>query len=76
MNVQEGDFDENGRLTVSNVDSGTTWSGFGMTFHSRFSLFDITDDGFRAEIETSIDGGKTWFVNGKATYTQSTGDDG
>jgi hypothetical protein len=75
MNVQEGKFGEDGRLTASNVDSGTTWSGFGMTFHGRFSLFDITEDGFLAETESSIDGGENWFVNGKATYTRTTGDE-
>ena len=42
-----------------------------MTFHGRLSFFDITPDSFKAEHETSIDGGATWFLNAKATYTRS-----
>ena len=71
MNIQEGAMSEDGKLIVSNVDTGTTWSGFGMTFHGRYSIFDITDEGFKAEYETSIDGGENWFLNVKATYTRA-----
>ncbi len=69
LDVQQGDFDEAGRLVVSNVDSGTSWNGFGLTFHARVSLLDIGDGGFKIEHETSTDGGQSWFLDGKATYT-------
>jgi hypothetical protein len=72
LNVQEGNFDDAGRLVVSNVDTGTSWSGFGMTFHSRVSVFDVGDGGFKVEHETSTDGGQNWFLNAKATYTPRT----
>ncbi len=71
LDVKHGDFDGNGRLVVTNVDTGTTWSGFGMTFHGRLALFDITPDGFKVEQESSSDGGATWFLNAKATYTRN-----
>ncbi len=70
MDIQEGHFDGEGRLTFSNVETGTTWSGYGMTFHSRNSYFDLRDEGFMVEQETSIDGGENWFVNAKLTYTR------
>ncbi len=72
MDIEHGTFDEEGRLTFSNVESGTTWTGYGMTFHQRNSYFDITEEGFKAEQETSIDGGENWFVNAKLTYTRKT----
>jgi len=72
LDIAEGKFDEAGRLTVSNVATKTSWSGFGMTFHNRTSIFDITEDGFKTEDEISIDGGQNWFVAGKATYTRAT----
>ena len=72
MDVEDGVFDEDGRLVVSNVDTGTTWSGFGMTFHSRMSVFGISENAFQVEYETSIDGGENWFVSGKATYSRAT----
>ena len=73
LNVQEGTFGEDGRLVISNVETGTTWSTQGMTFNDRAAIFNISDDGFEIEYETSIDGGENWFVSGKATYTRSDG---
>ncbi|MCP3961913.1 MAG: DUF1579 domain-containing protein [bacterium] len=73
MDIQEGNFDEEtARLTLSNATTGTSWTGFGRTFHERNSYFDITADGFKMEQETSIDGGENWFLNAKMTYTKKT----
>ncbi len=69
LDVQEGDY-EDGRLTVSNTETNTSWQGFGRTFHQRLSIFDITPDGFKMEAEQSVDGGENWFVDQKATYTR------
>jgi hypothetical protein len=71
MDVREGEIGDDGRLVVTNVESGTTWSGFGMTFHARMSIFDVESDSFAVEFETSIDGGENWFLNGKAAYTRA-----
>ena len=69
LDVQEGTMEE-GRLTVSNAETDTSWQGFGQTFHQRLSIFDVTEDGFKMEAERSVDGGENWFVNAKATYTR------
>jgi hypothetical protein len=71
MDVMEGEFDEAGRLTLSNVESGTSWAGFGMTFHTRAEFFDISSDGFTLEEAISIDGGENWFVAARSIYTRA-----
>ena len=71
MNVQEGAFDGNGKLLASNVETGTSFIGGEGTFHGRLSIFDITDGGFKVEYETSTDGGESWFLSAKATYSRS-----
>ncbi len=75
LDVQEGTM-EDGRLTVSNAETDTSWQGFGFTFHQRLSLFDFTPDGFKVEAERSVDGGENWFVNHKAVYTRKNADPG
>jgi hypothetical protein len=70
MDVQDGTFDDAGRLVLSNVATGTKWNAFGMTFHNRVAFFDITDDGFKVEEEISVDGGANWFLAYQATYSR------
>ncbi len=72
MDVQEGTFDEQGKLVVSNVETGTPFEGFGMVFHQRSSFWGDSPDTFQMEAETSMDGGESWFVSAKATYTRKT----
>ncbi len=69
LDIQEGLF-EDGRLTTSNVETGTPWAGFGQTFHQRLSIFDLSENGFKIEAERSADGGENWFVFSKATYSR------
>ena len=70
MDVLEGDFDDQKRFVVSDVTTGTTAEGFGMTFHGRLTILEITPDGFRMEEDYSTDGGKQWVTSLKATYTR------
>lgn len=70
LDISDGELDATGKLQVSNVASGTTFEGFGMVFNGRLSVFEITPTGFKVEEEISTDGGKNWFVAGKATYTR------
>ena len=70
LDVHEGDFNDEGVLVVSNVETGTTWSGFGMTFHARVSFLDISSDGFTIHTEISIDGGENWFLAVKEAYAR------
>ncbi len=71
LDVQEGELDDDGRLVVSNVDTGTTWQGYGFTFFGRTSFADVSEDGFKVEQEMSMDGGENWFVIQKLTYTRA-----
>jgi hypothetical protein len=71
LDVREGNFDDDGKLVLSNLDSGTSWSGFGMTFHTRMTMFDLGDDGFKAHAEISNDGGENWFLAAKSEYTRA-----
>lgn len=73
LDVKEGTFAD-GRLTVSNAKTDTSWTGLGQTFHQRLSIFDVAADSFKIEAEQSVDGGESWFVNQKATYTRKPAD--
>jgi hypothetical protein len=70
LDVREGTFDDDGKLVLSNMDTGTTWSGFGMTFHTRVTMFDIGDDAIKVHTELSTDGGENWFLAAKREYTR------
>jgi hypothetical protein len=70
LDIQQGSFGEAGRLTLSNAETDTSWTGYGRTFHQRTTILDITVDSFRIDREVSFDAGKTWFLNEKQTYTR------
>ena len=70
LDVQEGAFDAQGRLVASNVDTGTAIESGGREVHVRLTLSDITGDGFKTQKELSTDGGATWSVAAKSTYTR------
>lgn len=70
IDVQEGPMGDDGKLTVHNFETGTTTHMMGMNIHARSSLADITEDGFLLEQEVSIDGGKSWWVAARSTYTR------
>lgn len=73
LDILEGTFNEEGQLVLSNVETDTSWSGFGMTFHSRATILDIGKDGFTVHTEISIDGGENWFLAAKEEYTRKDG---
>jgi hypothetical protein len=56
---------------LSNLTTGTPSLMFGMTIHERLSVLEISDQGFRLEVEVSIDGGANWFLAGKASYRRA-----
>lgn len=70
QDVEEGTLGDDGRLTVSNVDTGTPLAIMGFQLHQRSGLSAITDDGFLLEQEASFDGGQNWFLAVKMTYTR------
>ncbi len=69
LNVLEGSMGD-GRLTVSNLETRTSYSMFGMTVHDRISVFGITENGFQLEWEISTDGGDAWVVVQKLAYSK------
>jgi Protein of unknown function (DUF1579) len=70
LDVAEGTFEQDGRLVVSNVTTGTAVEGLGHTVHVRMIVADIAAGSFRVEREISTDGGATWTLAAKSTYTR------
>lgn len=71
LDILDGNLDDQKRLIVSNMASGTSSSQFGQTIHGRLTIKDVTSDSFTIEEEASLDGGKEWFVTMKAAYTRA-----
>ena len=71
LDIQEGGFDAEGRLVLTNSETGTTLDIFGMTLYERLSLFDLNEDSFEIEQEMSSDGGETWDVLTKLHYARA-----
>ena len=71
MDVREGSLGDDGRLTLSNRETGTKQIiPGGPTVYARTVLFNITEDSFQTETEVTIDDGANWWVAAKATYTR------
>ena len=51
LDILEGTFNDEGHLVLTNVETDTSWSGFGMTFHSRATILDVDKDGFTVHTE-------------------------
>lgn len=69
MDVEEGELAD-GKITLSNEQTGTTLVMFGTTIHTRTAIHSIAADGFQIERDVSTDGGKNWFTAAKAVYTR------
>jgi hypothetical protein len=69
QDVLEGVF-EDGRLSATNIRSGTVRSDPEQPQHTRLSLFEIEADRFRIGLEDSTDGGESWTENARYTYTR------
>jgi hypothetical protein len=71
LDVRVGTLAEDGRLTLSNMETGTKQIiPNGPTVQARTSIFDITENGFETETEVSVDAGENWWVAVKASYTR------
>jgi hypothetical protein len=71
LDLMVGNTDDDGRLVVSNLETGSPTEMFGMTIFFRTAIYDVTDGGFKSQTEVSIDGGENWWVASKETYTRS-----
>jgi len=69
QDVLEGTF-EDGRLSATDLGSGTPPGDQDQPPHTRWSLFEIEKDRFRIDVETSSDGGETWVESARYTYTR------
>jgi hypothetical protein len=70
MDIQHGTFDDAGKLTLSNVETDTSFKIADLTVHARFNVLEITPDSFKIEREASIDGGENWWVAATEVYTR------
>ncbi len=70
MDIQQGTFDDAGKLTLSNVETDTSFKIADLTVHARFHVSEITPDSFKIEREASIDGGENWWVAATEVYTR------
>ncbi len=66
-NILEGRL-EDGRLTATNLDTGTTWEAKGQTYHMRERVYEVKPDRFKVDQELSTDGGKTWIAFARFDY--------
>ncbi len=69
LDIQTGAM-EDGVLTVSNVESETSFSMFGTTVHERCKISPIAEGSFTVERENSMDGGNNWMLMQRLTYTR------
>lgn len=70
LDVLEGQMTDDGRLVLSNRDTGTPVLLFGQSFHVRENLHELHPDSFRLDREVSPDGGNTWLPDLRLTYTR------
>lgn len=61
---------QDGRLTLSDVATGTPWESKGVTFHTREITYDLGPEGYKVDLESSVDGGKSWLTVIRFTYTR------
>ena len=62
---------EEGRVVVTNLETGTGLKLKGKTVNTRLTTYDIKPDSFKVDGETSTNGGEKWFQNLRLTYTRS-----
>ncbi len=72
LNILEGRF-EDGRLIVTNLDTGTSWEAKGQRFHAREVTYDIAADSFKVEWQISTDGGESWVSDAEFIYSRKAG---
>ncbi len=69
LDVLEGTMAD-GRLVLTNLETGTPTQIYQLTIHARETFHDITPDSFRLEREMSMDGGEHWMPDIRFHYTR------
>lgn len=68
LDVLEGPADDEGRIVVTNLGTGTTVRLHDEEIHVRETIHDVGPDGFKIRRELSRDGGATWWTDLRLTY--------
>lgn len=73
LDVMEGNFNEDGKLVITNENNGTAIKNYetGTTMFSRLTLNKLSESKFEIAWEMSKDDGKTWTTVGEMTYTRA-----
>ncbi|MEE8154335.1 MAG: hypothetical protein V3T53_05185 [Phycisphaerales bacterium] len=71
LDVMEGNFDEYGKLVITNENNKTTLKNYetGASMFTRLTLKKLSESKFEIAWEMSKDEGKTWHSVGHMTYT-------
>ena len=68
LNVFAGKPGDDGRIALSNAETGTAWKTTEGTVTERQILHDLAADGFGLDLESSSDGGTTWSTDVRFSY--------
>lgn len=73
LDVMEGNFNEYGKLIITNENSGTALKNYetGTSMFTRLTLNKLSESKFQVAWEMSKDEGKTWHGVGQMTYTRA-----
>lgn len=73
LNVMEGNFNEDGKLVMTDENNGTAMKDFqtGANRFTRLTLNKLSESKFEIAWEMSKDDGKTWQGIGQMTYTRA-----
>lgn len=73
LDVMEGNFNEDGKLVITNENNGTALKNYetGASMFARLTLNKLSESKFELAWEMSKDEGKTWQSVGHMTYTRA-----
>ena len=73
LDVMEGEFNEDGKLVITNKNNGTAIKNYetGTTMFSRLTLNKLSESKFEIAWEMSKDEGETWTTIGEMIYTRA-----
>ena len=70
--VLQGKAGEEGKLVLTDLETGTALKLGDQTFHTRWTVSDFGADGMRVEVAVSSDGGETWAETTRFAYGRPT----
>ncbi|MFQ5528033.1 MAG: DUF1579 family protein [Thermoanaerobaculia bacterium] len=70
MDILAGTWNEEGALILDDLVTETPTMMFGLTIYERMKIYDIAEDTFKMERESSVDEGQNWAVMQKLVYSR------